>query len=402
MAIEIRTAGPEEVGTFRKVISQNFGNEPRPDGDEHLLRIWEPDRAFCAYDDGTMVATSGAFSLELTVPGGLVRTGGTTMVSVQPTHRRQGVLRKMMAAHLDDVTQHGEPLAALWASESSIYGRFGYGVASDSSDLTIPSQFASFHRLAPAASPVRLLELDEARTEVPPIYERVRGLWPGFYDRKEGWWEERWFDDDPEQRHGLSGRRFGITANGDGYVIYRQKSRWSEGNSEGELIVLDLIGTNPESWAGLWSFVLSHDLTATVKADLRSGADPILNYLEAPRRTTRRPSDGIWVRVHDPAVALAGRRYQVEGRIVFEIHDPFLSRTVTVELEGGPDGAQCRESQMPPDLVLDTEDLGACYLGWSRFRNLARSGRVGGEQQALARADLMFGWDPQPWCSEIF
>lgn len=402
MAIEIRAASPEEAATFRKVISRNFGNEPRPDGDEHLLRIWEPKRSLCAYDDGVLVGTCGAFSLDLSVPGGQVRTGGTTMVSVQPTHRRQGLLRLMMDAHLRDVSDHGEPLAALWASESSIYGRFGYGVASQANDLTIPQQFASFHRLAPTASPVRWLEVDEARKELPPIYERAQAVWPGFYDRKEGWWEERWFDDDPEHRNGYSGRRFGVTTDGDGYVIYRQKSHWAEGNSAGELMVLDLIGTSPESWAGLWRFVLSHDLTTTVKANLRSAADPLLNYLDAPRRSTRRPSDGIWVRVHDPVLALAERRYQVEGRLVFEIHDPFLSSTVNVELEGGPDGAHCRPTQAAPDLVLDSEDLGACYLGWSRLRDLARAGRVGGDQHALGLADLMFGWDPQPWCPEIF
>lgn len=402
MAIEIRASSSEEAETFRTVTSHNFGAEPRAGGEERLLRIWEPERSYCAYDEGTMVATSGAFSLELSVPGGIARAGGTTMVSVQPTHRRQGLLRRMMSAHLSDVTEREEPLAALWASESSIYSRFGFGVASQATALTIPVQFGSFHKLAPPPSAVLLLELDAARQTIPPLYDKMRVLYPGFFNRKEGWWEERWFDDDPERRGGLSGRRFVVTADGDGYAIYRQKAQWEEGNSTGELTVLDLIGTTPESWSALWSFVLSHDLTAKVKADLRSMADPILDYLAAPRRTNQRPSDGIWVRVHDPVRALAARRYQVEGAIVFEIHDPFLDRQLTVALDGGPDGAQCRESTRSPDVVLDIIDLGACYLGWARFRHLARAGRVGGEQQALALADHMFGWHPQPWCPEIF
>jgi predicted acetyltransferase len=383
-------------------MSRNFGDEPRPEGNEHFLRNWEPERSFCAYEDGTMVATSGAFSLELTVPGSAARAGGTTMVSVQTTHRRQGVLRNMMSAHLRDVTDRGEPLAALWASEDSIYGRFGFGTASLQTDLTIPHHFGSFHRLAPSPAAVRLIELDAARKELPLIYDRVRSVWPGFYDRKEGWWEERWFYDDPDRRGGFSRRRYAVTTDGDGYVVYRQKSQWERGNAAGELTVLELIGTTPESWAGLWRFALDHDLTTEVKAYLRSTADPILGYLEAPRRASLRPTDGIWVRVHDPVIALAARRYQIEGRIVFEIHDPFFDRTIKVELEGGPDGAECRVTKRPPDLVLDMEDLGACYLGWARFRSLARGGRVGGERQSLAKADIMFGWDPVPWCPEIF
>ena len=401
-AFEVRTPTADEHETYRFVLARNFGVDPRPDSAQGFARVWEPDRSFCAWDGPEMVGTSGSFSLQLTVPGGAVRTGGTTMVSVAPTHRRRGILRQMMAAHLDDVAARGEPLAALWASESSIYGRFGYGIAAQGLDLRIPRHYAALHRLAPEPAPIRLVDEHEARRQIPAIYESVGAWWPGFFQRSTAWWEERWFNDPPDRRNGASALRFALTRSGDGYVIYRQKQKFEQGNTAGELSVVELMGTSPESWAGLWSFVLNHDLPVTIEAFRRSPVDPIFDLLESPRQIKERRGDSIWVRTNDPAAALAGRRYQAEGHLVLELTDSFLQRTILVELEGGPDGASCQVTDKEPDLVLDIEDLGACYLGWARFRTLARAGRIGGDRASLTLADSMFTWDPQPWCPEIF
>ena len=400
--IRVRIPTPDEYETYRFVLARNFGSDPRPDTAQGFARIWEPDRSFCAWDGVEMVGTSGSFSLQLTVPGGTVATGGTTMVSVAPTHRRQGILRRMMSAHLDDVTARGEPLAALWASESSIYGRFGYGIAAQGVDLRIPRRYTTLHRLAPAPAAIRLVEEDEARRHLPAIYDQVVALWPGFFSRSAAWWDERWFKDPPDRRQGASALRFALTANRDGYVIYREKLKFEEGDSTGELTVVDLLGTSPESWAGLWAFILNHDLPVTIEAFRRSPVDPVFDLLESPRRIRERRGDSIWVRTQDPAAALAARRYQAEGRLVLEVIDPFLDRRVVVELEGGPEGSSCRPTSDSPDLVLDIEDLGACYLGWARFRTLARAGRIGGDKNSLTLADQMFAWDPEPWCPEVF
>jgi len=400
--ITIRVPTAEETETFRYILARNFGVDARPDGTEGFTRLWERERAFCAWDGSEMVGTSGSFSLELAVPGGTIAAGGTTMVSVAPTHRRQGILRQMMAAHLRDVAERGEPVAALWASEASIYGRFGYGVAAEGIDLRVPRQHTSFHRLTPAPAPVRLVDEQEARLHIPPIHERAVSLWPGFITRSEAWWDERWFKDPSDRRNGATALRFALTTSNDGYAIYRQRHKFELGISSGELIVLDLLGTSPESWSGMWSFILNHDLPAIIDAPRRSSVDPIFDLLESPRRMTGSRRDSLWIRTNDPAAALAERRYQTEGHLVLEVVDPFMDRTVVVELEGGPDGASCRVTDKDPDLVLDIEDLGACYLGWARFRTLARSGRIGGDKTSLTLADQMFTWDPLPWCPEFF
>jgi predicted acetyltransferase len=402
VAIEIRAAQLDESAAFRRVISRTFGGDARPEREELFLGIWEPERSFCAYDDGAMVATSGAFSLDLTVPGGEMPAGGTTMVSVQPTHRRSGLLRKMMSAHLHDVIDHEEPIAALWASESSIYGRFGFGSASQAIDLAIPTSNAAFHPASPAPAAVDLIESDEARQMLPALHEKFRAEFPGFFRRKQGWWEDRWFADQSEDRGGMSSNRYVVAAGGDGYGIYRQKAKWDQGHSAGELDVSDLVATTPEAWAGLWRFMLSHDLVTVVKAHPRPPDDPLFELVADHRRIRQRPGDGIWIRIIDPLIALRGRRYQTKAAITFEIRDSFLDKTQIVELEGGPDGANARLSERDPDLSLDVADLGACFLGRTRFRALAQAGRIHAAPAALLTADLMFGWQPQPWCPEIF
>ncbi|CAN5276331.1 GNAT family N-acetyltransferase [soil metagenome] len=402
MAIEIRPADPADASEFAQTMGTVFAWEPSDEGIERFKTNWEPHRSQCAYEDGTMVATLGTFSLDLTVPGATIPVGGTTQVSVLPSHRRQGLLRRLITAHLTEVGERGEAVAALWASESSIYGRFGFGTASTSLELNIPTNYRAFHRLAPEPGPVELIPIESALDLLPPIHAAIAAHWPGMFARQERWWRTRWFSDLPSDRGGATALRFAVTKAGDGYVVYRQKSNWDDGNAAGKLIVLDLIAASPESWSGLWSFVLAHDLVSTVEADLRSGQEPLLNMLAAPRRASARPSDGIWIRLNNPPEALAARRYSVEGELVIEAHDPLLGTTHTLLLQGGPEGAACNTTDRPPDLVLDSEDLGSAYLGWSRFRSLARQGRAGGDQQALALADAMFGWDPLPWCPEIF
>ena len=402
MAIEIRPAEQAEAKEYAKTMSTVFAWELTEPGFERFQTTWEPERSQVAYEDGGIVATLGTFSLRMTVPGGSLPVGGTTQVSVLPTHRRQGLLRRLMIAHLREVAERGEPVAALWASESSIYGRFGYGAASQVTELKVPTRHGAFHRLAPEPAPVRLLAIEDAKEVVPPINERTVAVYPGMFQRYDRWWQARWFADTPSDREGATSLRAAISTTGDGYVFYRQKFGWDEGNPAGKLMVADLQALSPESWAGLWRFVLSHDLVSTVEADLRSPQEPLLNLLAAPRYAITRPGDGVWVRLVDPVGALSARRYSATGALVIEAHDPLDGSAYTVLLEGGPEGATCSRTDRAPDLVLDAEDLGGAYLGWARFGALGRVGRVSGDHRTLALADAMFGWDPQPWCPEIF
>jgi len=404
MAVEFRAIQPDELGELRRTLGLVFGFDPRSE-DGRLAATLPIERTRCGFENGRMVSTSGAFELEMTVPGGTVACGGTTIVSVLPTHRRQGVMTGMLLSHLDDVREHEEPIAALWATDSAIYGRFGYGCAAICHEIEVRRGHVDFHRLAPGAAPVRLIDAEEAAVALPPLFDQVRTQVPGFFVRRPVWWEHRRLSDPEHDRHGMTSYRY-VVVDGDdgitGYAQYRSKLDWSDGHGAGNVEVKELIGTTPESWAGLWWYVLSQDLLEKTTADLRPPWDPVFDLLAGTRRAAATRSDSCWVRIMDIPAALSARSYSAPVDLVLGVFDPIGGITGSYRLCANGDDVECSAVKTEPDLSLDLEDLSAGFIGRSRFRELARAGRVAGDATKLSALDRAFTWDPQPWCPEIF
>jgi predicted acetyltransferase len=409
--VRIRPARRDELGTFLRSVILGFGGDPPPPdprAEEDLAATLEPERTRCAFDGADMVATLGSYGLQLAVPGGALPMGGTTMVTVRPTHRRRGILRALMAAHLSEVRERGETLAGLWASESSIYERFGYGCAAHACRIELPRAHAGFSaRAAAPGGRCRLLEREEARRVLPELYERVWRARPGHFARSAAWWETRQFADPPGQRDGMSAlRRVVYERDGEarGYLQYRQRAQSDPaGTPSGRLRVVELQALDADAHAGLWRFALDVDLIGAIEAPNAAPDDPLPWLLADPRRALRSTRDSLWLRILDVPLALAGRRYAAEGRVVLEVRDPLpAGASGRYALEAGPEGARCAPSSQPADLHLGVSDLAAVLLGGTRLGALARAGRVTGDAGALARADRMFAWDPAPWCPEHF
>lgn len=406
MGISLGSARADQAAEFLTTMGASFGFDlPSEDRLQKFTDLFEWERSIVARDDGDMVGTTGAFSLELTVPGATMRCGGTTVVSVLPSHRRQGILRRMMKAHLDEVRQRDEPIAALWASDSAIYGRFGFGCATQGVDVTVSREHAQLHRLSPPPAPVRLVTAQRASHILPELYEQVRSDVPGFLRRTPEWWNWRHFRDGEDDRDGATSFRYAVTGAPDeitGFVQYRQKEKWTDGHGQGEIQVNQLLGSDPESWVGLWKFVLEHDLIARVTAPHRSVEDPLLHVLAGGRRARLETSDALWVRVMDARAALEGRSYSDRARVVIGLADPGTTEQSVWHLDLSREGATVTPTDASPTVTMDLEDMGACFLGWSRFGAMARSGRVKGAAEDVAALDRAFAWSPLPWCPEVF
>ncbi len=134
----------EEFGRAIYGIVQYFGGPPTEERLERFMQILPIERVHSAWEDGEIVGGAGAFPFRMSVPGGELPCGGVTVVGVYPTHRRRGVLRAMMDAQLRDIHEREEPIAALWASEETIYGRFGFGIASWCGDVRIARTWNAF------------------------------------------------------------------------------------------------------------------------------------------------------------------------------------------------------------------------------------------------------------------
>ncbi len=406
---DIRSPDFDDLERFVEAMSGPFGFD-LPEGEDEasellsqMAKVWEPDRALIAIDGDRIVGTLGTFSFEMTVPGGSLPVAGTSMVTVQVTHRRQGVLSAMMRAHLEEAVTHGDAAAALWASDSAIYGRFGYGMAAWSSEIEIDRTHVAFHRLAVEPAPVEPVEVDELRGPAAEIYDRLRREVPGMVAHSEGWWD-RIFRDRPHLRRGATKARHGLVVEEGtptGWVRYRLKDTEGHGHPAQDVIVSQMYATTPGAWSGLWTHVLSHDFGRTIRADLRSVDDPIHSLLRGVRRARTSVSDGLWFRILDVKKTLEGRSFGVEGRLGLDVKDPLGIANGRYSLEFEGSGTTVNRTDAT-EIEIDIEDLSALTLGGRSAIQLALAGRIQGPEEAVEKLDRMFRGSRAPWSPVIF
>ena len=346
------------------------------------------------------------------MPGGELACAGTTWVSVVQTHRRRGLLRRLMTGHLEDVAARGEPLAALWASEALLYRRFGYGMASQQQRFELALRPApAFGAHAPTAEGrIRELPVKGAAAMLAPIYEAVRAQRPGMSSRTSAWWEANTLPD-PTDRGGFASKRVAVFERADAgpaaYALYRTKEQWVRGGiPSGEIVVTELMGADPASEAAVWRYLLDTDLVGSLAAPHRPPDDPLPLVLEDPRRVQRTEAfDALWVRAVDLPAALTGRRWSAPADLVLRVHDPLLTANdgtwrLHVDAEGA---ATCERSSAAPDLELPTEAVGALYLGGTGVTALYAAGLVVEHRAGAVRdLDRAARWAPGPWSPEVF
>lgn len=404
----VRAIRDPEVDLFRSRIHRGFGGDVESDDEsrQRFLELFELDRTVAAFDGEDIVGTGGAFSFDLTVPGGgTVPMGGTTIITVQPTHTRRGVLTEMMRYHLDEISSRDEPVAGLWASESNIYGRFGYGLATHHHRLELEAKSVVMRGPAVPGS-VRLVEHDAAEPILRRLYERVRPDTAGMLSRSNVWWRLRRMRDDEQARDGRSARRYAVyEENGsvEGYATYRQKEKWDEFTPAGEIDVIEVMTASPVAHRALWGYLTSIDLFTTVKRWNTPVDDPLALEVTEPRRVRRSLGDGLWVRLIDVEKALEARAYECDGVISIGVIDPFRPETGGVyRLEVVDGNGTCRRSEASPDVQCDIDVLGHLYLGGGTALGMADAGRVAGEPSRVELMHRMFRTDRAPWCPEVF
>lgn len=386
--VTTRRARPDDLAALATADGRAFGFSYTDTDIEDFRPLFDPERFLlaCDPDDGEVLGVTGSFPFEITVPGGATpTTEGVTWVSVVATHRRQGILRGLMARQHREFAEHGLALSVLTASEGGIYGRFGYGQAGRAREIRIDRRLAKVRADAPNPGGVRYVDAAAARSLAPDVHRRWAALTPGALSRSDRWWDNALLDR-PERRGGGTGL-FHL-AHPDGYASYRiyQSDRCCR--------VVDFFAATEDAHAALWRTLLGLDLTHTVTAEQCPLDDPLPWLLEDPRQLrTTDLTDGMWLRVLDVPRALASRRYPVEVDVVLEVDDPFLDLGGRFRLRGGPDGAECARVTAAADARLGIDTLGMLFLGSHRANAMARAGRLAVEPAALARLDLAFTAD---------
>jgi predicted acetyltransferase len=353
-------------------------------------RVWEPARSVVARDGKELVGHTGAFSFDFTVPGGQVPAGGVTLVGVLATHRRRGILRDLMRRQLTDLYEAGVPLAVLTASEPVIYGRFGYGLASDHQQITINRSSRELRKVAGVEDvQVRFADPQESLARTTAFHNAQALTRPGMFQHTENFQYYVTHDNVVTRLQGASPLRCVLAERGGelvGYAHYRTRRA-----DRGFVDVTRVHSSDVAAHAALWQFLLDPDLLSETAYEQLPSDDPLLYLLVDPRAAHATTKDGVWARLTDVGKALAARTYSEDVDVVLGVEDDFLPWNAgSWHLTGNQSGATCEKTDRTPDLVLGVRELATVYLGRPSLALLGAAGLVeektDGALQAASRA----------------
>jgi predicted acetyltransferase len=399
--LDLQRLSPDDALPFARAVSRNFyEDESDADLDVWVKLIGEPELGFRGWlvrDGDGIVANYGIYTMDLSVPGGAkLPMAGVTAVGVSQTHRRRGLLNRMMTAGLDDAVERGEPVATLYASESVIYGRYGFGVVAPAFNYRI-DRGVTFRdpvdtRIVEAATP------EQAHAEWPAILEAIRAHRPGCATRTPQWWHNVTINDPESWRSGASARRL-VHVPGRGYAMYRVKEgEWKDNLPDSTVRLLEVVATDPEAESALWQFVCDIDLTSRVSAYSRPPDCPLPELVTDRFRLRAQPTAPLYARLLDVAVAFEGRSYATTGQICLDVSDATRDQSGTWLLDASPDGASMARVDRDADLALPVDALASVWLGGVKAVQLAAARRlVERRPGAAAELDRLVATDLAPW-----
>jgi predicted acetyltransferase len=385
MAIEVRNVrtDEEEFNAWCDAMDVGFyAPHTRGEGPQRRGRYPDFGRLWGAFDGSQVVGTLIGIDMRLTVPGPVqVPMDGISGVTVATTHRRQGVASRLMAAELGRARERGEALVGLVAAEYPIYGRFGYGPATEAAQWLVDARDLRFRRELPGR--IELVEAPVARFEAAALYDRMRERTVGAISR-EGW---RWDVDTGQQQHEGAeppkGQLYAVCRDESsevvGYTAYRFTERWTNQRPDNTVQVNVLIATEPVYEARLWKHLADHDWVTQVVGPEADRQDALWRDLLVDRRMAVATNswDFTWLRVLDPAAALSARTYARADRLVLRVEDKDGYAQGGYALEVAEDGtAACAPTLDEPDATFPVERLASIYLGTHTASRLGALGLV--------------------------
>jgi predicted acetyltransferase len=406
----------DEVPGWARAMAATFLEDP--DGPSTARRVgvlargWDPARAWGARDRGRWVATLRTEPRRLSVPGVGERTGdlsvdALTNVTVAATHRRHGLMRRMLDASLRAARERGDPLSVLIAAEWPIYGSFGYAPATLSADYVL-------RRSRPGATcpgdptRVRQVEREEFGEIAPAVYAAAQRRRAGQIDRDARWWDRLLGRDGYAPSEGLPHNW--LVHDGDdgpdGLLGWKASGQFGLIPPLGGVDVWDLATATDTAYRNLWSYLSGIDGVDEISVSNRPVDEPVRWLLGDGRALVMtRQVDLLWLRLLDVPAALAARRYAVPGEVVLEVIDDdatgFAGGRYRLRTDG--EDVECRQTDQDADLQITQATLASIYLGGFRLRELLQAGGASERSPgALARVDLMFSVPLAPWNATWF
>jgi predicted acetyltransferase len=408
--IDVRSIAADELEAWVETMHVAFHSR-RSAADEaefrRDVRHQDLERTIAAFDGARMIGTYETFTAQLSLPGGeCAPADAVTSVGVLPSHHRRGVLTRMITQDLHAARERGEVASILIAAEYPIYGRFGFGPATEEAAYRLKLDATRFTR-APAGS-VDLVAPAQLRELAPRLFDAFRRDCPGQIDRRPYSWDTRlglrrapWRDADLVVGCAVYASPAGEPQ---GYVVYTVDGDWHQRVPQGKLEVDELVALSGDAYLALWRFCAEVDLLAEVSAGLRPLDEPLPRLLDNARAAFQQTlrSDFLWLRPLDIPRFLSGRHYATEQRLVVDVTDPIDLCNGRYLLDVGPTGATVKATTLSADLSLSVAALAALSLGGANARALATAGLIQAQPATLRSIERMFHWDRVPWCSTFF
>ncbi|MGW2961506.1 GNAT family N-acetyltransferase [Streptomyces sp. NPDC001220] len=411
-AVEIRPVTEPELEDWHRALRTGFLQPPTLTAEQldARRRQFVPGRLLGAFDGSRCVATFRSFDQELTAVGGAtVPADAISNVTVTATHRRRGLLTRMMSQDLAAAKERGDVVATLIAAEYPIYGRYGFGPATTLTEWTVEVGRTGLDPRWSAPEDggrIDLLDAEDVRKLGPELHERVRRSTPGAISRSELWWQLRTgavrFESDWKEPFHAAYR----SADGEveGMLAYEVDDTWHGKQPDETATVKWLLGATPAAERALWHYLCSVDWITRVKSGWRSPDDLLPHYLPDPRaaRITSQ-ADWLWVRILDVVRALEARTYDTAGSLVLEVVDRQGLAGGRFRLDTSPEQASCVPTTDAPELTLGIADLATVWLGDQSVARLHALGRAQEARVGAARkADALLRTPGRPWCPDIF
>ncbi|MEU6905790.1 GNAT family N-acetyltransferase [Streptomyces coeruleorubidus] len=411
--IDVRPITEAEFTDWLRAVNAGFLRVPvlSEEEIEGRRRQFVPGRYLGAFDGGRCVATFRSFDQELTVVGGArVPADAVSGVTVTATHRRRGLLSRMMAQDLAAAKERGDVVATLIAAEYPIYGRYGFGPATWTAEWTVdvPRAGLDARWAGPAdGGRIDLVDGEDVRKLGPELHERMRRAQPGLITRDEVWWKLNTgaLRFDPSWKPPYWAVYRSASGEVEGMAAYEVDDNWGDAKQPlNTASVQWLLGATPAAERALWHYLCSIDWVVKVRSGGRAPDDLLPFLLPDPRAAgITSLADWLWVRILDVVRALEARTYEGEGTLVLEVTGVDGLTGGRYRLEASAAGASCTPTTGSADITLGLVELGALWLGDESAVRLAALGRVREERAGAARkADALLRTPRRPWCPDLF
>lgn len=408
MSLEIRPALTDAEWRRHAFISAYSFNGDRSEAradlrDEYLLRDW----SLAAYEDGTMVAGLMMIPFEQYINGASIPLGGVAGVSCLPEKRRQGYVGELLRASLQRMRDDGQFLSALYTPHYSLYRRFGWEIASRTISYSFAPKVARPRRAVPAGSWRRLGA--DAWRDFDAIYTRHYASRNGAMRRSKLRWRTSILTGHPSHPHDAA---IWSDATGEdrAYVVYSSRNYASPSSPWEELVlrVHDWVALDPDAYAAVLYYLLSHDLSNRIVM-LAGEDEPFAAAFEEPSHIGDPP--GAWfatmLRIVDVPRALEARPAlpQADDKsITIALEDeaaPWNAGTWRIACSGGR--IRVERSAGAPDLEMEVTALGPLFNGFTKPADAVRAGTVRAHNvEAVAAATDIFSVTHAPYCPDEF